>query len=281
MLRTPPVPQVLFRMRLLELDRSVAAKAVRDAGQGADDHGLLAALMGLDDARRSAVLDGLEGEKLEAAMEALRGRGLVRVLSQPTLVTLSRRKATLAVGGEVSLADITGGKTAPSGQPESPAPGTVVHTSPEVPDQVRIRDREILPERPGSYRCGTIIHALPVVLDHERIRVEVTRDFQRVVEDGRKGEPARLVLSSRGLTAVAVMRSGQTLAVGGLPGQLAAGTEGQGPHDAEGPAPQFLLVTAEIVRPAEAKPAPAVAGAVKAGPDGRPTAAAALIYLPH
>jgi len=274
MLRTPPVPQILFRMRLFEVDRDVAAKAVDEAGDRADDRALLAALMELDDARRSTVLDGLEGEKLEAALEALRGRGLVRVLSEPTLCTVNRHKATLAVGGEVSLPDITG-RAAGEEKPSSDAPGTGVQAAPEAPNQVHIRHRELLPERPGSYRCGMIIHALPVVLDEDRLRVEVTRDVQRVVEDGRASEPARLVLSSQGLTAVAVMRSGQTLAVGDFPEQRAAGDEGPRPRGAEGPARQFLLVTAEIVQPTEAKPAAALARRVEAGPEERPIAAAA------
>lgn len=235
--RTALEPQVVIRMKLFELNRQSAARPDNQpAGASADEKALLASLLGLSDSRRSAVLDGLEPDKLEAAMQALNRQGLVRVLSEPTLATVSGRKGTIAIGGEVSLPGPASGRGDSSGKPE-------------------------------SYRYGTIIDALPVVLDDGRVRIEVTPAFREVAEDDSSGNPPRLVLSSQGVTAVAVMRRGQALAVAGLPRPAPAPAEVQPLRD---PAQQFLLLSVEVAHPAAIAPAPALEAREATATDASP-----------
>ena len=110
-----PVQQVLLHIKLLELNQ----KDLRRFGSGFSQTQLLQGL---------PVLDG--------SVEALRQEGLVRVLAEPTLVTVMERPARFRSGGEVKLWDI-----GPDGKPVQRAEhlGTCVDFVPHLIDKHDLR----------------------------------------------------------------------------------------------------------------------------------------------
>jgi Flp pilus assembly secretin CpaC len=217
------VPQVVIRLRLLELDAKAAAAALDAAGPDRDaatgSPRLLRALLSLSQPGSSTSLDGLDAAKLDAEITKFGKQALVRAISEPTVITVSGHLATLASGDAVELPTTVEGGGKLSGKSH-------------------------------RYPVGSIFHALPVILDDEHVRLEVTRDFRQVLGDGRQENPPRLLFSSQTITAVAVMHKGQTLAFAGPPAE---------PAESAKNVRQFVLVTAEVVRPGETPDLPAVA----------------------
>ncbi len=228
MLRTPPQSQVLVRLRLVEIAPRAETSPPRggpDAGADAGSE-ILDWFDGLTKTNRSVVIDGKLGERI--ARIAQQGVARVRVLSEPALVTVSGRKGTLTIGDQVSL------------------PGAVPPTATGRGgrDIARGMIDKAAPAENGSYPVGSVFTVLPEVLERDRIRLEVTPEFRKVVEVSQEKEQPRLVLQSRSLMAAAVVQSGQTLVVPGVPAEESA----DDPARRDAPRPQrFLLVTAEIV----------------------------------
>ena len=110
-----PVQQVLLHIKLLELNQ----KDLRRFGL---------------DFSQTQLLQGLPG--LNGSVETLREEGLVRVLAEPTLVTVMERPARFRSGGEVKLWDI-----GPDGKPVQRAEhlGTCVDFVPHLIDKRDLR----------------------------------------------------------------------------------------------------------------------------------------------
>lgn len=228
MLRTPPQSQVLVHLKLVEIAPRTDTASPRGGPDASANAGseLLDWFDGLTRTNRSAVIDGKLDERI--ARLAREGLARVRVLSEPTLVTVSGRKGTLTIGDQVSL------------------PGAVqpAATGRGGPDVARGMMDKAAPAENGPYPVGSVFTVLPEVLERDRIRLEVTPEFRKVVEVSQEKEQPRLVLQSRSLMAAAVVESGQTLVVPGVPAEESA----DDPARRDAPRPQrFLLVTAEIV----------------------------------
>ncbi|MHB0956166.1 MAG: hypothetical protein ACYC6N_30045 [Pirellulaceae bacterium] len=110
-----PVQQVLLHIKLLELNQENLRR------------------LGLDFSQ-TQLLQGLPG--LNHSVEVLRKEGQVRVLAEPTLVTVMERRARFRSGGEVKLWEI-----GPDGKPEQRAEhlGTCVDFVPRLIDERELR----------------------------------------------------------------------------------------------------------------------------------------------
>ncbi len=248
MLRTPPRQQVLVRLRVLELGPQAVDSLGRlaTAGQASMLDTALEAvkpLLRLEGPGQSLVLD----ETPDEAIGRLARRGLVRVLNEPTLVTTSGRKGTLLLGNQIEW---------PLGVENAPS---------------RHKLAGLFAEQPGggdAYRVGTTFTVLPEVLQGDRIRLEVTPDVRRLVDDGRRSDPPRLVLQSQSITAAAVLEPGQTLVVSGVPVDPTA--EGSRPAaHAQSVARRLLFVTPELVGVPEASHTASTPAAAVAVPEPR------------
>lgn len=123
-------------------------------------------------------------------IEALRKNGVLRVLAEPTLVTLSGQPASFLLGGEF--------------------PAAVTREDGTVAIELR--------------KFGTRVDLLPVVLDEGRIRLKVHArvsniDSSRTVEVEGQSCPG---LNVRSISTTVELRAGQTLILGGLVQERAA-----------------------------------------------------------
>jgi pilus assembly protein CpaC len=167
----------------------------------------------------------------------LEEHGVVRMLSEPTLVTLSGRPATFIAGGEFA-----------------------------VPTTVGVAGAAAVTTDFRAY--GAIITFLPVVLDKDHIRLEVAPEFSQI-DSGTSvnGTPG---LRTRAVTTTVEMREGQTLAIAGLLDDSMKG-------DNEGDVPLLgqifgrrglsrnetellILVTPELVHPMDPEEVPPLPG---------------------
>lgn len=176
-------PQVLVHVRMVEISRSKIRKL------GLDISTLESGPVELGSGGPAGsqpfqfgVVD--DGAPLLGLLEALRNDGLLRVLAEPTLVTVSGRPGFFHAGGEIP---------APVRRPD----GTVA-----------IEYREY----------GTQIDLVPIVLGKERIRLDVRPrvseiDLSQTVEIEGQEYPG---LKVREVDTGVEMNAGQTLILGGL-----------------------------------------------------------------
>jgi Flp pilus assembly secretin CpaC len=127
---TSSSPQVLVRIKMIEASRTRLRRlgvdyASADGIRANLDKGLVAGLRVVD-----------KHDKLLSALQALEKDGLVRVLAEPRLVTVSGRPASLQVGAEIPV-DSRGQDN--SSQGERKFAGTRVDLVPTVLDGGRIR----------------------------------------------------------------------------------------------------------------------------------------------
>ncbi len=190
LLRVPGVQQVALRVKIAELVRSAGRNL--DASLAAEvkfktgDNGhtlFLNSLMAAAAGDMPAVLTQLDGEDLKLGLNFLEQHGVIRMLSEPTLVTMSGRPATFVAGGEFAVPTVVG------------SAGLNAVTT--------------------DFRAfGAILSFLPVVIDKDRIRMIIAPEFSSI-NSGLSvgGVPG---LSSRGVQTTVEMREGQTLAIAGL-----------------------------------------------------------------
>ncbi len=211
--------QVLVQVKLLEISRSrlrklgfYSAKFSQPAGVGSDFH----------------VFDDVK--KLAAFLEALRQDGLIRVLAEPTLVTVSGRRATIHCGGEVPL-------------PVARAPGAVSFE---------------------HRKLGTEVDLVPIVLEGGRVQIEIRVRHSELdpALNVRHGDRTVLGVRTRQVDTGVEIQAGQTLVLGGLARARAVKkpeyptTNGQTtkPDRTDDKAKEvtelLVLITAQIVEPA-------------------------------
>lgn len=169
----------------------------------------------------------------------LESAGVVRVLSEPTLVTTSGKEATLVAGGEFACPTTVGVGGA-----------SAVST---------------------SFRAyGAIVSFLPVVIDKDLIRLDISPEFSSLSAEGSNSQTGTPGLTTRSITTTVEMREGQTLAIGGLidtsmkgesSGDLPwigniIGTRGTTAEETE----LIVLVSPELVLPLEPEAVPPLPG---------------------
>ena len=156
MLRVPGVQQVALKVKIAELNRTAAR------GFGVDLNGEIdlqrqrrrtQAVPGVAAQRPStggtSLIASFSGDDINIGIRYLQERGVIRLLSEPTLVTLSGRPATFIAGGEFAVPTIVG------------SVGLNAVTT--------------------DFRAfGAIISFLPTIVDKDRIRLQVAPEFSQI-----------------------------------------------------------------------------------------------------
>ena len=248
MLRVPGVQQVALRVKIAELNRSAArgfgvnVAANIEFGDAVNGSKLLlASLLNTNVAGSSSggasVIANISGDDASLGIRYLQQHGVIRLLSEPTLVTLSGRPATFVAGGEFAVPTVVG------------SVGLNAVTT--------------------DFRAfGAIISFLPTVVDKDRIRLQVAPEFSQINSALTVGGTPGL--NVRSATTTVEMREGQTLAIAGLlednykatnVGDLPFLAKIFGRRDAtRNETELIILVTPELVHPMEPEEVPPLPG---------------------
>ena len=249
MLRVPGVQQVALRVKIAELNRSAArgfgvnVKANIEFGDAVNGSKLLLASLlnanasGNTNLGGTSVIANISGDDASIGIRYLQSHGVIRLLSEPTLVTLSGRPATFVAGGEFAVPTVVG------------SVGLNAVTT--------------------DFRSfGAIISFLPTVIDKDRIRLQVAPEFSQINSQLTVGGTPGL--NVRSATTTVEMREGQTLAIAGLlednykatnVGDLPFLAKIFGHRDASRNETELIiLVTPELVHPMEPEEVPPLPG---------------------
>jgi pilus assembly protein CpaC len=242
MLRVPGVPQVALKVKIAELNRSAARNfGVHVNTDITFDDGsiLLQSLLNPATAGATNFLGTFDADKLKFGFNYLQRHGVVRLLSEPTLVTISGRPASFIAGGEFA-----------------------------VPTTVGVGGASAVTTDFRSF--GAIITFLPTVLDKDLVRLEVAPEFSKIDEDLQNSSSGVPGLQTRAVTTTVEMREGQTLAIAGLLEDSMNGTNaGDLPFVAKifgkremnrSETELLILVTPELVHPMEPEAVPPLPG---------------------
>jgi pilus assembly protein CpaC len=187
MLRVPGVQQVALKVKIGEMNRTAARgfgvrlKANVDLGDSGTTNLFLASL--LSPQAGSSVIANVSGDDLNIGIRYLQEKGVLRLMSEPTLVTLSGKPATFVAGGEFAVPTIVG------------SVGLNAVTT--------------------DFRAfGAIVSFLPTIVDKDRIRLQVSPEFSQLNSGLTVGGTPGL--TTRSATTTVEMREGQTLAIAGL-----------------------------------------------------------------
>ena len=190
MIRVPGVQQVALRVKIAEMNRSAAR------GFGVDVKGkinftdntdgsqmFLQSMLNVAAGAGPALLTQVDGDDIQLGVRYLQSHGIIRLLSEPTLVTMSGTPATFIAGGEFAVPTIVG------------SAGLNAVTT--------------------DFRAfGAIISFMPTVIDKDRIRLQVSPEFSQINSALTVGGTPGLRV--RAATTTVEMREGQTLAIAGL-----------------------------------------------------------------
>jgi len=251
MLRVPGVQQVALRVKIAELNRTAARGfgvdvqgnvAFSDSPEGTDL--FFNSILNVAGGGAPALLAQFDGDDISIGIRYLQQQGVIRLLSEPTLVTMSGRPATFVAGGEFAVPTVVG------------SAGLNAVTT--------------------DFRAfGAIISFLPTVVDKDRIRLEVSPEFSQINQAiAVGGTPG---LKTRAVTTTVEMREGQTFAIAGLLEDNMNGTTiGDLPFFAQifgrrsmqrAETELIILVTPELVHPMEAEEVPPLPGFDVTEPD--------------
>jgi pilus assembly protein CpaC len=190
MVRVPGVQQVALRVKIAEMNRSAARGFGIDVKGNINFTGnpdgsqlFLQSLLNTAAGAGPALLTQVDGDDIQIGVRYLQSHGVLRLLSEPTLVTMSGTPATFIAGGEFAVPTLVG------------SAGLNAVTT--------------------DFRAfGAIISFMPTVVDKDRIRLQVSPEFSQI-------NSALTVNNTPGLrvraaTTTVEMREGQTLAIAGL-----------------------------------------------------------------
>jgi pilus assembly protein CpaC len=242
MLRVPGVQQVALRVKIAELNRTAArnfglnVRGHIDVGDSSQI--LLNSVLGTNGGQvQPSVLFNVDGDDISISLNTLTQAGVIKLLSEPTLVTLSGNPATFIAGGEFAVPTIVG------------SAGLNAVTT--------------------DFRAfGAIISFLPTVVDKDRIRLQVAPEFSQINSGLTvNGTPG---LKVRAATTTVEMREGQTLAIAGLlEDSINANTAGDIPFLSRiigkrgvtrAETELIILVSPELVHPMEPEEVPPLPG---------------------
>ena len=238
MLRIPGVQQVSLRVKIGELNRSAARNFGVEMNMSFADGKLV--LKSMVDAflqSTPTILGSFDNHDLEFGIHYLEKHGVVRMLSEPTLTTLSGHPATFIAGGEFA-----------------------------VPTTVGVQGVSAVTTDFRAF--GAIITFLPTILDKDNVRLEVAPEFSKINNDlAVNGTPG---LNTRAVTTTVELRSGQTLAIAGLLDDSMSGdNQGDLPVVSQifgkrtmtrNETELIILVTPELVHPMEPEEVPPLPG---------------------
>ncbi|MEX1224721.1 MAG: pilus assembly protein N-terminal domain-containing protein, partial [Pirellulales bacterium] len=187
MLQIPGVQQVALRVKIAELNRTAAREFGVDLDLnfdiGSSGALILQTMLNAASGGSTSIVGNFDNDQLNFGIHYLQQRGVVRLLSEPTLVTLSGRPASFIAGGEFAVPTTVG------------VGGAAAVTT--------------------DFRAfGVILNFLPVVLDKDRLRLEISPEFSSINAGLTVGGTPGL--NTRAVTTTVEMREGQTLAIAGL-----------------------------------------------------------------
>ncbi len=241
MLRIPGVQQVALRVKIAELNRSAARGIGLNLDANIEINGNEGAMI-LNSILNTggsapALLGQIDNKDIEIGLRWLQQHGVIRLVSEPTLVTLSGHSATFVAGGEFAVPTVvgTGGLSAVT----------------------------------TDFRAfGAIISFLPTVVDKDRIRLQVSPEFSQIESSLTVNDSPGLKV--RSVTTTVEMREGQTLAIAGLldESMTASGQSNLpwleriiGKRDtAREETELIILVTPELIHPMEPEEVPPLPG---------------------
>ena len=243
MLRVPGEQQVALKVKIAELNRSAARRFGIDTdlnfSRDGNVHFIVQSMLNAASGT-TAVMTGQFGNAtapLDAGLNYLESEGVVRILSEPTLVTLSGRAATFVAGGEFA-----------------------------VPTTVGVGGAAAVTTDFRSF--GAILTFLPVVLDKDRMRLQIAPEFSKIDSNNTVNDIPGL--QTRAVTTTVEMREGQTLVVAGLLEDSMNGTHaGNIPilrrilglrEMSRNETELVILVTPELVHPMEPEEVPPLPG---------------------
>jgi pilus assembly protein CpaC len=212
-----------------------AAISISDSVEGTKL--FLASLLNASSSGGTSLLASFSGDDVNIGIRYLQEQGVVKLLSEPTLVTLSGRPATFIAGGEFAVPTIVG------------SVGLNSVTT--------------------DFRAfGAIISFLPTIVDKDRIRLQVAPEFSQLNrQNAVNGTPG---LNIRAATTTVEMREGQTLAIAGLiedsykatnVGDLPGLAKIFGRRDTSRTETELIiLVTPELVHPMDPEEVPPLPG---------------------
>jgi pilus assembly protein CpaC len=253
MLRVPGIQQVALKVKIAELNRSRARgfgldvkTAINFTDSAKTTQLFLASLLNASNTNSNTITGGsgtsvvtsFGGQEVNLGLRYLQEAGVIRLLSEPTLVTLSGRPATFIAGGEFAVPTIVG------------SVGLNAVTT--------------------DFRAfGAIISFLPTIVDKDRVRLQVAPEFSQINSQLRSANNTP-GLNVRAATTTVEMREGQTLAIAGL---LEDNYKATNVGDLPGLAKIFgrrdtsrneteliILVTPELVHPMEPEEVPPLPG---------------------
>ena len=250
MLQVPGPQQVALRVKIAELNRS----ATRGFGINFDAEINLSetaalfveSMLNAVGGDTPSVLTQFSGDDIGIGIRWLEQEGVIRMLSEPTLVTMSGHPATFVAGGEFAVPTVVG------------VGGVGAVTT--------------------DFRTfGAIISFLPVVIGKDRIRLQVSPEFSQINSALTNNDA--FGLDVRAVTTTVEMREGQTLAIAGLLDESMKGTKTGnlpilshifGRRDMNRNETELIiLVTPELVHPMEPEEVPPLPGFDVTEPDNQ------------
>jgi pilus assembly protein CpaC len=245
MLKVPGVHQVMLRVKIAELDRTAARNfGVNFSTSIEFRNGTLLLQSLLNASNANSVIGNFSNDQLSFGISYLEKHGVIRLLSEPTLVTMSGKPANFVAGGEFA-----------------------------VPTVVGISGASAVSTQFVTY--GAIISFTPYLLDKDLIRLQVSPEFSQVdASTTVNGIPG---LTTRTVTTTVELRAGQTLAIAGLlSDSMTSNTSADwpwigkilGPRSVSRSETELLvLVTPELVHPMEPEEVPPMPGFDVTEPD--------------
>ena len=238
MLKVPGVHQVMLRVKIAELNRTAARNfGVNFSSSIQFRNGTLLLQSLLNASNSNSVIGNFSNDQLSFGISYLEQHGVIRLLSEPTLVTMSGKAANFVAGGEFA-----------------------------VPTVVGISGASAVSTQFVTY--GAIISFTPYLLDKDLIRLHVSPEFSQIdAATTVNGVPG---LTTRTVTTTVELRAGQTLAIAGLlSDSMNSNTQADWPWIGKILGPRsvsrsetelIVLVTPELVHPMEPEEVPPMPG---------------------
>ena len=149
MLKVPGVHQIMLRVKIAELDRTAARNfGVNFSTSIQFRNGSLLLQSLLNASNNNSVIGNFSNDQLSFGISYLEQHGVVRLLSEPTLLTMSGKPASMVAGGEFAVPTIVGVSGASAVSTSFVAYGALVSFTPYLLDKDLIR----LQARPSSAR---------------------------------------------------------------------------------------------------------------------------------
>jgi pilus assembly protein CpaC len=241
MLQIPGVHQIALKVKIAELNRSAARNSglnldanIRFNG-GRDGQLLLNTL--LNSSTTASIFGAFNDFDIDLGLNYLKTQGVIRVLSEPTLVTMNGKPANFHAGGQFAVPTAVG-----------------VGGIGAIATEFKL--------------FGVSVNFLPTILDKDRIRLNISPSFSQVASGlSVGGTPG---ITDRSVTTTVEMREGQTLAIAGLLEDTMKSATGYdlpflprifGKRDVSREETELIiLVTPELVHPMEPEAVPPLPG---------------------